>query len=337
MYGSSLLVEIIVETTDAEEKYEIATGYPVAKDLVITAHHAIFPKDEQDKPKTVRNIYLRWYYQKGEAGKRLPLKPDCVVWNGYEKLGVDVVLLKCPFPEAVNGVGYLSKSEWQSGTRWESEGFAKSGQFDNARPPTELWGTMPNPGDADKLTFTIGVDYETGLKAGWKGASGSPVMLASGEIVGIIESSLNNFDGKRFEATSVRALLKDPDFRKRTGYDQREKLTKRAKKQLLGKLQGNDDAVRQLDDCLAPDDEHIKSDAEIVDALLALPHGQALNVLNKARYNLLKEGKPGADCILDLLHILLPAVFESEYNFAEFVRSKKDGFRYTVEGLIFRF
>lgn len=109
-----------------------------------------------------------------------------------------------------------------------------------------------------------------------------------------------------------------------------KKRIKRAQKQLLAALQGNDDALEQLGDGLFPDDEDDKTAAQIVSALLALPHGKALNILNQARYQLLKENQPGAACILELLHILLPAVFESEYHFAALVRGKKDGFRYRV-------
>lgn len=59
--NKDLLVEIFVDVGDAAGDGYIATGYPVANNRIITAHHALYPEG-----KIPKSIEVRWHHQSGE-------------------------------------------------------------------------------------------------------------------------------------------------------------------------------------------------------------------------------------------------------------------------------
>ncbi|MCP4696836.1 MAG: hypothetical protein GY862_08300 [Gammaproteobacteria bacterium] len=314
--NKSLLVEIFADVGEASGF--IATGYPVAKDLVITARHAVYPEGA-----TPRKLKLRWYNQSDEAREKQEIElSGCVAWDGGEKL--DVVLITCQLP--VSGFGCLSSRKPETGMEWESEGFAQAGAWGTVRPPTPMKGEVFSAADASD-TFQLGTDNPVSKDEGWQGASGSPVFV-EGKIIGIITSCPRKFNATRFNATPVWKLLQEDKFRRLVGYDKREKQLSWARQELKARL-GNDKVLSELCACL----EQAKSSAEtIAAALLESPIEQILGALGKAHFNLKQQNdSAGLECIRDLLYILLPSVFD--YGSVALVQGEKKGFRYNVLSL----
>ena len=195
MFNGDSIVAVFVDIGGQEG--ELATGYPVAPNLVMTARHTLFPVDAK-----VHGIELRW-----QGGDWIPLDlTTCIVWQDE---AIDVVLLRCEYP--MQEFGRLSRRKPVLGMQWESRGFAKVGKRGQKYPPTQLWGKMPSA--VDSPTFVVGIDATTQLPDGWKGASGSPVFDDRGEIIGVIESCPENFHVSRLNVTAVYKLLEIPEFR----------------------------------------------------------------------------------------------------------------------------
>jgi hypothetical protein len=52
------LVQIFVPTTDPEGKGSVGTGYPVARERILTARHVVFHENRDDS----KPIEARWYH-----------------------------------------------------------------------------------------------------------------------------------------------------------------------------------------------------------------------------------------------------------------------------------
>ena len=206
----NLLIEIFVPRTDGGGN--IATGYPVAKDRILTARHALFPRDRN----TTKPIEVRWHHQSGEARKWRGINE--IAWNGGDAF--DVALIDCEFPSECSTWGVLTKAKPEDHMRWASEGFAAAGRRDDAyREPIPMLGQASGAADT-QAEFWLGANYEVSPHSSWAGASGSPVFV-HGKIIGVIVSCPPNFNQCRLKATPAWRLLADPDFRKAIGYDDR--------------------------------------------------------------------------------------------------------------------
>jgi len=220
----NLLVQIVVPV--GKQKWEIGTGYPVAKDRILTAHHVLFP-EQRNKD---RKIELRWYHLSGAAKEWQEIADDCVIWTGDDKY--DVAIIKHPFPEIVNEWGILSDDKSTTNEAWESRGFASAGKLKNdTQEPVDLKGTIYSMADND-TSFVLGVDHEVQKEEYWKGASGSPVFVDH-KILGVIISCPPKFDGSRFRATPAWQLLQQDGFRIAIGYSKREDRLKNTKHRLV--------------------------------------------------------------------------------------------------------
>jgi hypothetical protein len=198
--NKELLVQIFVES-DENGEGKFATGYPVADNLLITARHVLYPREGQPPKK----ISVRLYHSETREWK--DLDHTNIVWEGGDKY--DVALLDCGY--IFHGYARLSNHiPRTTDEKWESEGFPDAGRKDNNSKPVAMKGTIYGAAPTQDL-FELGVDNPPSEAGLWKGASGSPVFVGN-EIVGIIHSYPDNFNGNRLNAIPIQKLMQIPEF-----------------------------------------------------------------------------------------------------------------------------
>ena len=236
----NLTVEIFVPTLDSAGKVgKIGTGYPIGRDLLITARHVLFPEDRDSD----YSIQIRWRHPGLKEGDKGWTDIDKIVWERDGE--VDVALIKAPIPKNVDGWGFLTPSRPDDKMEWVSEGFAAAGgKDDGVRRKVAMSGRTCSAGDTDsqfELTNRAPVKEEQQ----WKGASGSPVFVES-RIIGIIITCPPNFDAARLRATPCWKLLEIDSFRKASGYDDQVKLRAQYRDKVVHLLKQSPDAMRTL-------------------------------------------------------------------------------------------
>ena len=113
----NLLVRIIVPTVDG--KARLGTGYPVARDRILTARHVVAQPDwDKNQP-----IQIQW---QASASVAMPPATANVLWQGGADL--DAAVLETTFPKTVNSWGVLSEQKALLGSTWNSCGFAQAGK-----------------------------------------------------------------------------------------------------------------------------------------------------------------------------------------------------------------
>ncbi|MCP4702438.1 MAG: hypothetical protein GY862_37100 [Gammaproteobacteria bacterium] len=298
--NKNLLVEIFADVGGGEG--HIATGYPVAKERIITARHAIFP--ENRKP---RAIELRWHHLEGAAKEWLALDPEeCIVWDGGD--GFDVAVIRAPFPADVKEWGRLSSERKpEDNMNWTSEGFARAGKKqDGTRKPVGMLGDVFAMAD-NAGRFELGVQYPVKQDADWQGASGSPVFVDN-EIIGIIESCPKNFNAARLHAVPVWKLLEQESFRRALGIEEEERERKaRACDELRRILKRAEKEARDLAGRLGLDWNQPHA---IADALLS-SNPASFTSLNRIFVEIAKSGnEPLVQLVRELLAVILPVRLE---------------------------
>lgn len=302
-YG--LLVEIFVPVIHGDEG-QIATGYPVARDLILTARHVLFPKNrDRNKP-----IELRWHY-KGTAWTPIS-EDDAIVWDGGENL--DAALIKFCLPEVVGQFDLLSAEIPRPTAPWWSKGFAEVGKrAGNERPPVGLTGEFIDPGGTS-CTCEIGVKYiaEGEGAEQWQGASGCPIFSGT-LIVGIAKSSSTKFKGNRLSITLSNALLNDAEFRKTVNFDAQDRRFKKAVKRVKNILDQSDPAAEVIREELLQDYPQIPSgNGSLAESLLQTTFDDLLQFLSRATAELLEENNSEAVVVLKKLsRLVTPLVFDS--------------------------
>ncbi|WP_295582020.1 hypothetical protein [uncultured Lamprocystis sp.] len=210
-----LVVEIFVpECGTNGKKGQIATGYPIARDRILTARHPLFPAPGRDPD---RPIEIRWRCRDIDPCWR-PVGD--IVW---EDQGWNLALLACTLPTSIDRWGaFLSEERPVPNAQWYSVGFPRvGGKRNGARKPFGMGGSIKAAIDsADRFE----VDETAGPEnaEAWKGASGSPVFVDS-RIFGVIVSVPKNVKARRLSVVPIWRLLREvPDFCKQIGYQQRK-------------------------------------------------------------------------------------------------------------------
>lgn len=304
--NKDLLVQIFVPKRNGEGC--IATGYPVASGLILTARHMLHPEDrDEDKP-----IEVRWYHQAAPARAWRPI--GSIAW---EDEALDVALLCCAFPEGLRDWGVPSTDPPRDTMRWVSEGFARAGRKeDGNRRPVGLQGRAYSMAEAAQ-EFELGVDDPTSLADGWRGLSGCPVFVDQ-KILGVVKTCPANFDARRLKATPMWRLHEHPGFRKHLGYPERERQLRemldavagllapcpKATEALVGELSGNGG---RIDAGKRPED--------LADALMRLRFEDLLPKLNRIHDALCRDAKntasADATAVEELSARLLPVIYDA--------------------------
>lgn len=179
--------------------WHVQTGYLVAADLVLTAHHGVGQNVE---------VFFLDGADSTEA---------TVAWSSSE---LDVVLLRL-HDGARRKVGVTAWATCRGEkVSWVGVAFADAGrvvaQQRSQRDTVGLSGHIEPGGGLVLDRYELVVDGQPAKAEWWKGASGGPVMVAN-HVVGVVRSVPEAFEGRRLSATPVSRLLDDAKFRELTG------------------------------------------------------------------------------------------------------------------------
>ncbi|MCP4407994.1 MAG: hypothetical protein GY807_09605 [Gammaproteobacteria bacterium] len=310
----NLLVQIFVST--GVDEGEIATGYPIAKNRILTARHALYPDGQQP-----HSIEVRWCHLTGSARSWRPA--TFVEWDGSDEF--DVALIECEFPEKVDRLGIVSEGKLSNKMHWCSAGFARAGERDDGEcRSVGMKGEVFSMADSEP-EFELGAKYEVSHDEQWKGASGSPVFVGD-KIIGVIVSCPENFDARRLRATPLWKLLQEPGFCEAIGYGKRKERLAWARRELTSILKRSTEATEKLADRLRLDTRLGQNRAEnLAEALLNHDIEQILDITYQVAKELLQGGnKPAVDAVRQVMSTILPAIFD--HGIIESVRTQKSAF-----------
>jgi len=323
--NKNLVVEIFVPTEGgAPDQGVIGTGYPVAKDLILTARHVLRPDDRNPN----EPVEIRWRHPRVGNGDWCPC-PGELAWESDPASGLDVALLRCAFPQAIlaEAWGFLSAERPTDHLSWSGAGFAGAGGRDRneQRRVVNVQGKVHSAPDADSQ-FELGVDYATEEEAGWRGISGSAVFV-HGRIIGVVVTCPDNFDAERLRATPLWKILGDASFRRTVGYDDQQKRRRQFQQKVARVLEDSAAAMQELTRGLAPalnlaglslPDQARSTAARLLD--LGVP--EVITRCKQVHDELADGDRPDdAKVVVDLIQLLLPAIYD--HGVIEAVRTRK--------------
>lgn len=311
--NKDMLIRIFASTSKGDNKGAIATGYPVAKDLILTARHTLYDKQGKLFP----NIEIKWHYLHQEKGDAYDWKDATLFECGLDKKW-DVVLLHCPFPERIDYRCRLQAFNPREELNWESSGFSDAGKGGN-KMPTALGGTVYLAADGDDL---LELKENTGAEteSSWSGISGSPLFIAgSHRIAGVILEIPTDFKAKRIYATPTWKILENPQFLKAITLDSthREESLKRVHRHLLKQLKNNADVYDDLAEDLNINDDELSDENRypaLIDKLLTLTVNQLITHFNTVLEQMYDDDElKKATFIRDkFLYYIIPIVFDQQ-------------------------
>lgn len=293
-----LLVEIRVPIDGG---WEGSTGYPVARDRILTARHGLYPKGLVPDG----NIKLRWFHQSGATGGFIELSRDAIVWQDVD---LDAALLSCPLPDTLVEWRYLSSMRPIHNEPWSSEGFPIG--VDVGGQPTEgfpIKGALHGAATAAKC-FHLELPPTFESPHGWAGISGAPVFVR-GQIAGLIVATPTAAEG-RLKAVFSADLFATKDFAQCLGYGREEGLRSSLLAAAVSCLEGSEDACSHLSRALGC----AKCDPEsLANRVLDLPTADAVvtHVRGAHTQACAARQSQAAGVIRQLALIALPARFDA--------------------------
>ena len=203
-----LFAQIFTPTILDGGKRAIGTAYPIAKGLILTDRHVLYPDSiDESKPREV-------------------VWPDCqftsevtdIVFDGDKDL--DIAVVACQTPPQVNSPIILTDRDPVANEGWDSFGYPKAGK-DGAKGIREKIpgkGTFFQP-DANSHSLHLTSEGDATTKKLWQGMSGAPVFSRNPRQLLAMITSTPEYLEERLYAVSITYLLKtDADFKKAVGY-----------------------------------------------------------------------------------------------------------------------
>ena len=271
--NKNIIVKVSIPCCDGSEC--IATAYPVMRNRIITAYHALFPEDCQSEGSTT--IKLSWPGL--ENGPVVKISKEDVLWSNKESY--DIAVVRCDFPNGVVGVSVSADRKPEDNSEWRSEAFPRTGQNNNGeRDSIPLSGRVYSTRD-NASRFHIGVDDEVKDAQLWKGVSGAPVFVGN-NMLGVIVGCDSNYTGKRLIATPLWKLLKDVEFRNALGLatlSEGEERLNEIKNNMFKALEKHPEILSALKNEVLPSVEEYKS-LDVIEAYLNLEIDRATEVIN---------------------------------------------------------
>ena len=342
-FDKSLLIAVFVPTTNERgedfkgEIGERATGYPVGKDLILTARNVLHPEPPNRRDPRYP-VAIRWhYFRSGDGADWIDISDDDIVWESQGEL--DAALIRCRRPPDAVGWGIVSHERPHDGTHWIGEGFPRAAKYDNRRNPSSFIGTVYSKAPNEPY-FELTVDAAPEDEEGWKGASGMPVFV-DGKILGVVRSVPPNFSAKKLYATPTWKLLEDDAFRRCIGSDEQMTHVKKVRGKLVKMLQSSPEAVLALSEeeqlmvsnsMVGLDDGQradwlvgrlLNTDMRTVIQALRAAHRSLCEEFNNQSGNQSGERSEKAAAILvDIAQLVIPALYD--HDVIKWVKEQRD-------------
>ncbi len=337
LVDKSLLVAVFVPTTDKTGKDfkgkrgELATGYLVGKDLILTVRHVL-----QSEPPYYRDkrypVAIHWYYFGSDSELDwIEISEKSIIWQSQGEL--DAALIRCPRPPDALGWGIISYEKPRDGMRWQSVGFPRATKYADVRHPSSFGGQVRSMADQDAF-FELIENAQPEKDEDWKGASGMPVFVGD-RILGVVQSLPPKFNVRKLYATPAWRLLKDEAFCHVIGYDEQAARINKVKSRLVKLLADSPDVIETLIRQIGITDEMTGLPADrltqqLSDYLLEMDFRTVIVALNRAHHSLFdkrddKSGEQGTDAVATLVEIaqlVVPAIYD--YGVVQWTRSQRD-------------
>lgn len=301
------IAEIFVPTGSDGKTGELATGYPVAPNRILTVYHAVCPTTAQRDES--RPIEVRWHHAKAVSAWQ-PVQG--IAWEGESW---DLILLECSLPPEVSPWEiFPSDRKPSDDMRWASVGFPRvGGKRDGVREPFHMKGGVFSMLESDP-TFALEADAGPPLAEDWKGASGGPVVV-NGRILGVIVQVPPNLEAKRLQAVPMWKVLRDDaEFCRLVGYRQRQERLDRMRQGIVQQLESATDCV----DAIAAEFPDLAESWQaregkeklsvLVNRLLGLEFDQLIVHCQQAFRKL--GGIPKSNPISAVVQAILPAIYD---------------------------
>ena len=330
----SLLIAVFVTTTDGTGKDfegkrgQLAIGYPVGKDLILTARDVLQPGSPDYR--VHYRLKLCWHhFRSNDDSDWIEISEDKIVWRGQGDL--DAALIRCRRPPEAVGWGIVSSEKPLDGMRWSSGGFARATRHEDVRNPDGFGGEIRSTSDQDAC-FELTEDLQPEKGQDWKGVSGMPVFVGR-KILGVVRSVTPNVDTKTLYATPTWRLLEDEAFRRAIGYDEQLERVESVKVELAKTLTRSTDAIDTLVEKLRMDNEmagldHTQRAKQLADRLLpATDIRLVIDTLRDTHRSLCEDdetaeqGTKAAEIVTKAAHLIVPAVYD--YGVVQWTRSQK--------------
>jgi len=333
----SLLIAVFVPTTNEKgedfkgEYGEWATGYPVGKNLILTARHVLQPEPPYYRDKRYQ-VAIRWhYFQSGDNSGWIDIPDEDIIWQSQGDL--DAALIRCRRPPDAVGWGIVSREKSRDDMRWISQGFPRATKYADVRHPGSFGGQVRSMA-GQAAFFELIEDAQPEKDEDWKGASGMPVFVG-GKILGVVQSVPPKFNAKKLYATPTWKLLEDEDFRKAIGYDEQRARVRKVRDKLVKILTSSPDAVNALIEQLKIDDEMAldseKRAEQLAERLLLETDIRAvIEALRRTHRSLCEEQDDkaaeqclkAAEIITKAAQLIVPTIYD--YSVVQWTRSQQD-------------
>ena len=209
---STLIAKVLPTKTDG--KRSIGTGYPVAKNRIITARHVVV-FDERDCRIPITVEWPDHDHQFLEAK---------VIYDGWDhQERCDIAVLECETPHQSHvSPLVLSNRSSQAHEPWESFGYPRIGRDEDASGARSKISALGKFHPPEQASHEVSLTSESDAveKAGWRGISGAPVFQGA-SLYAVISSTPTNRN-ECFTAVSIPHLMKDAAFRNAVGLDELE-------------------------------------------------------------------------------------------------------------------
>jgi hypothetical protein len=321
----SLLIAVFVPTTDETgadfqgQHGELATGFPVGKDLILTARHVLQPQPPYYRDRRYP-VKLRWHYSQCSEGTGwIEIPEEHIVWESSGEL--DAALIRCPRPADAVGWGIVSHARPRDGATWGSEGFPRATRYEKQRNPSSFIGKVCAKAPSEP-NFELTVEAHPDDEDGWKGVSGMPVFVDN-KILGVVSIVPLHFNAKKLYATPTWQLLEDEAFRRWIGDDELVAHLNKFKDQLVRLLRRSQPAMNAIveQDLLGFEDRKVDLDDErradwLAESLLKIDIRTVIQALRDAHRPLREqeddcaESRHAAKTLAAASQLIVPALYD---------------------------
>lgn len=188
MNWKNSLVAIFTPTIgSAGDEGVYGTAFPISHDLLLTAHHVLFPQDRHE----TRPTMFKWWYS-GENWTEFSHE-DMLI--GQEWKDLDVALIRLPRPQSLTEFCHLTEQKPTDHKDWSSEGFPAAARLvDTIRPSSVRGKVMARSDYEDFFQITVDSGLKTDDSRGWGGASGMPIVMET-RVIGVAVRVETEFQG----------------------------------------------------------------------------------------------------------------------------------------------